>query len=231
MDFLVNDIVDDETIRASVSRLNEDIFSSLNDEQQTELTRAMHWYQTASLKDAVLDLGQQVPNLLIPLPDQTNSRLYDILRNGPAIFVFFRSDWCAYCNYHIDILRKALPAFQSACTRMFAVTPERNFSRSDWYRYNSAGFDVVVDSAMEIVNAFNVGYAVPDFVADFLNSVGIEPYDAEVEWRLPLTGAFIIDQGAKVAWRHVEQDYRYRATPQQLLDGLANLHNAKPLAS
>lgn len=41
--------------------------------------------------------GQQAPDFELPSTADRTVRLYDALEEGPAVIVFFRGPWCAFC--------------------------------------------------------------------------------------------------------------------------------------
>jgi peroxiredoxin len=43
---------------------------------------------------------------------------------GPVIIIFYRGEWCPYCNLELRAYQKALPQFQELGATLVAISPQ-----------------------------------------------------------------------------------------------------------
>ncbi|MGY8717211.1 MAG: redoxin domain-containing protein, partial [Verrucomicrobiia bacterium] len=51
-------------------------------------------------------------------------RLYDQLKSGPVVLVFFRGGWCPFCETYLRGLQRELLYFQELGAQLIAVSPQ-----------------------------------------------------------------------------------------------------------
>lgn len=182
--------------------------------------KMIDWFAQAPMSEGLIAIDAPVADIEIADSNGVSQPLSQWLESGPAIIIFFRSDWCDYCNYYIDLFHSSMPIFKASNTQFFAITPETEFATNDWRRFEEKGFHIVSDPDFNIINEFQIDVELPDFIVEFLQSVDISPSLIEERWKIPLTGVFIINEEQKVGWRLVSQDFRYRATPEDVLNAM-----------
>ena len=69
-------------------------------------------------------LGEEAPKIEA-IDNQGNVfSLAQKIEQGPVVVVFYRGEWCSYCNRHMAALEKALPEFKELRASVVAITPE-----------------------------------------------------------------------------------------------------------
>ncbi|MGA3354415.1 MAG: redoxin domain-containing protein, partial [Acidimicrobiales bacterium] len=56
-----------------------------------------------------LAIGDHAPNFTLPDALGQPVTLADLLAQGPVVVVFYRGEWCPYCNIQVRSLQEALP--------------------------------------------------------------------------------------------------------------------------
>jgi hypothetical protein len=74
--------------------------------------------------EQVLRVGDRFPDLALPNTEGELVAIAGLLRRGPLVATFFRSEWCPYCRVTLNALAAALPEFQMAGAGLVAITPE-----------------------------------------------------------------------------------------------------------
>ncbi len=136
----------------------------------------------------------------IVLPDQSGEpwALRDALRDGAVALVFYRGDWCAYCNGQLVALAEHHDALLEAGTRVVGVVvdpPERNAAMIAKLRLP---FPILSD---------------PD------GSVAIRPLDVwDEEGGHARPGIVLVAPDGTTAWHQVGRDLADRAMESELVD-------------
>ncbi len=73
--------------------------------------------------DQALRAGAEAPEFILPTADGAPLRLYDQLKSGPVVLVFFRGGWCPFCETYLRGLQRELLYFPG--TRRPANPPSR----------------------------------------------------------------------------------------------------------
>ena len=213
-------IEDKATAHQHTQSMYDNTVASLPSDIRDVYERMTRWFASAPMSEGMKNVDETVSDVVLTDSHGVSKPLSHWLEEGPAIFVFFRSDWCDFCSYYIDLFHRSMPIFKASKAQFFAITPETTFATNDWRRFEQKGFHIISDPNFEIIQEFHVDVALPQFIIDFLHSVDIDPPQLEQEWRIPLTGVFIVNEDQKVAWRLVSQDYRYRPSPNEVLNAI-----------
>ena len=71
-----------------------------------------------------LALGEQAPEFSLPDAVGRAVSLRERLSAGPVVLVFYRGEWCPYCNAYLRALQAALPDIASRGASLIAVSPQ-----------------------------------------------------------------------------------------------------------
>jgi len=107
-----------------------------------------------------------------------------------------------------------------------AVSPEKPELLKMTQEKTAASFTLLYDEDYQISEAFDVVFLSDENTLNIYNSrLGANLKDAHSDQsqRLPIPATFIIDQDRKVIWRHVNPDYKQRATTAEILKVLDRL--------
>lgn len=103
----------------------------------------------AIIDDGVLDnainVGDKAPNFSLKNASGEIVKLYDELKSGPVILVWYRGGWCPYCNLTLKRLQDELPKFKKYNASLIALTPELADSTLSTKEKNELSFEVLSD--------------------------------------------------------------------------------------
>lgn len=216
MDFL---LAEDETTK-SVSHLYDAIIDSLPDGMKASYEDMLNWYHSQPLDEKALPVGIEIENFVLKTSDENLIELYDLLANNTVIMTFYRGEWCQFCDYYFSSMQQSFKIFLEGGATLLSVSPQNPKTMLEWNQKQEQGFTLIYDNQHEIAKRFGLLYQVPDFAKDFLLALGADLNKYQGNWYLPLTATYIITQDRKIAWRDVAKDFRYRASPQAIHDGL-----------
>lgn len=216
MDFLV----DQKSVCSGADNLLDETLASLTPELASRYKKMVDWYKDTPFLNNAIGVDAHVDNFCLLDKNDAPAPLDQLLKEGPVVIVVFRGDWCGFCNYYMDLIQKSLGIFKDAGASFFAITPQTKFTRGDWLEISESDFHLVSDPNHEIIQKFGLVYDVPDCIKEVMLELGVDLEEINGNWQLPLTGAYIIGQDGRVAWRDLGKDFVYRTSPAEILAAL-----------
>ena len=149
-------------------------------------------------------------------------RLKDLLKKGKVVLIFYRGQWCPYCNKQLKKLEDSLQLIKDKGATLIAVTPEKQESISATIEKTTATYSILFDDGLKIMKAYDVAFEVPENTLTRYRNTGIdiEANNGINGKYLPVPAVYIIDKESNIIFRFFEPDYRKRPSVQQILDNL-----------
>ena len=170
-----------------------------------------------------LAIGDQAREFSLPDAVGRTISLRERLSAGPVVLVFYRGEWCRYCNTHLRALQAALPEITARGAFLIAVSPQSPDHSLSITEKAQLGFDVLSDVDQAVIRAFKVQFTVPADLQDLHVNVfdnDLQDHNADRSWHLPVPATFVIDRGGVVRAAHVSADYRTRMEPADIVAAL-----------
>lgn len=184
--------------------------------------------RATGIESQALQIGAQVPALT--LPDALNQpvSLSSLWQRGPLVLIFYRGGWCPYCNLELRAWQQQLSELRRLGAQLVAVSPQTPDNSLSTAEKNELAFPVLSDSALEAATAFGVAFEMPPELIELYSRVGndLPVLNGNGRWVLPVPATYVIDRNGRVAFAHVEADYRERAEPGTVLAAVAELQSA-----
>ena len=148
-----------------------------------------------------------------------------LLAAGPVELVFYRGNWCPYCNVQLRAYNQVLADFKAFGATLVAISPQTPDFTSLTAEEKELRFPVLSDLGNTVARQYGLAYPVGDAVYHTLHGVGIDlaAFNGDDSGELPLTGTFVIARDGRIAWAAVGADFKQRPDPAALLDALAKL--------
>ena len=149
-------------------------------------------------------------------------RLKDLLKKGKVVLVFYRGQWCPYCNRQLSRLEDSLQLILDKGARLVAVTPEKPESISKTIEKTKAHYPIIFDKDLKIMKAFDVAFELPENTLNRYMSSGLDVIsnNGTNGKYLPVPAVFIINQQMDIIYRFFDADYKKRPSVQELLSHL-----------
>ena len=179
----------------------------------------------AGLAQRSLRAGQSAPDFTLPDAAGQPVSLAALLAAGPVVLVFYRGNWCPYCNVQLRAYNQTLAQFKAFNATLVAVSPQTPDLTNLTAEEKELHFPVLSDLGNTVAKQFGLAYQVGDAVYHTLHGVGIDlaTFNGDDSGELPLTGTFVIAQDGTIAWAATEANFKQRPDPAVLLDALAKL--------
>ena len=151
-------------------------------------------------------------------------RLKDLLKDGKkVVLVFYRGNWCPYCNRHLKRLEDSLQLIKDKNAELIAITPEKPDGIEKTVEKTKAEYSILYDEGLKIMKAYEVEFVVPEnTITRYRNSgIDLEKINNGKDWNyLPVPAVYIIDKEANITYRFFNQDYKKRPSVEEILKNL-----------
>ncbi len=171
---------------------------------------------------AGLQAGDKAPVFNTRSYDGKPVQLEQLLSKGPVVLLFYRGQWCPFCNKQLKHLQDSLPQLMAKGAQVVAVTPETPANVQKTIEKTSAGFTIIADSALQVMKSYDVAFTVDDKTVEKYKSYGID-FDAANGRNgkvLPVPAVYIISREGVITYRYFDTDYRKRPSVKELLEHL-----------
>lgn len=178
--------------------------------------------QTQTVYPEGLKVGDAAP--MFAAKDQ-NGKTVDIkqaLKNGPVVMLFYRGQWCPFCNKQLSHFADSLPMLTAKGVSILAVTPETADNVKKTIVKTKSSFPVLEDVGMLIMKQYKVNFAVDENTIAKYKGYGIDFDKANGSngANLPVPATYIIGKDGIIKYVFFNVDYRKRASVQDILNNL-----------
>ena len=173
-----------------------------------------------------LTVGDHAPNFTLPDAFGHPVTLADLLARGPVVVVFYRGEWCPYCNTQLRGLQAALPRFRELGASLVAISPQVADHSLSLTEKHELAFSVLSDLDQEVIRAYKVQFTLAGDLEDLqVNVFQNDPrnQNADHSRSLPVPATFVIDRDGIVRAAFVSADWRVRAEPADIETALVSL--------
>jgi peroxiredoxin len=181
---------------------------------------------------AAVDYSARAPKVGDRAPDFTlrdqlgrQVSLAGELEQGPVVLIFYRGEWCPYCNLMLRTYGLGAADFSERGARLVAVSPQTPDNSLSMAEKHSLEFPVLSDEGGEVIGTYGLKYDVDGQSRELLESAGIDvaAFNGEGGWILPAPAVFVIDREGIVRFAGVNGDYTQRVEPDEALAALDSL--------
>ncbi|HZI00320.1 MAG TPA: peroxiredoxin-like family protein [Flavisolibacter sp.] len=178
-------------------------------------------FVTAQDKPEGLFINSKAPDFKGKDQNGNDVSLKELRKKGPVVIVFYRGNWCPYCNKELQRIQDSLSLFTAKGAQVIAITPEMGDGISKTVEKTGATFPVLYDHDMKIAKGYGVAFEVDEKTATRYKSFGNDllaingqkgkPY-------LPVPAVYIVNRDGSITFRYFESDYRKRPWVKELLE-------------
>lgn len=144
--------------------------------------------------------------------------LESALKKGDVVLMFYRGQWCPYCNKQMSQMNDSLSAITGKGATVVAISPEIQENVVKTVEKTKASFPIISDVKMKIMKDYQVNFAVPQTTIDRYKTFGIDFNVANGEngTNLPVPATYIIGKNGKIKYVFFNPDYRKRASVKEI---------------
>lgn len=148
--------------------------------------------------------------------------LTEELKKGSVVLVFYRGQWCPYCNKHLKKLEDSLSLITAKGASLITVTPEKPENISKTIEKTKASYSILFDDGLKIMKSYDVAFAVDEKTVEKYKGYGIDFTQANGTngASLPVPALYIIGKDGKISYRYFDVNYSKRASVAEILTHL-----------
>ena len=149
--------------------------------------------------------------------------LKELRKKGPVVVVFYRGNWCPYCNKELKRMQDSLQLLTDKGAQIVAISPEQSEGISKTIEKTGATFSILHDEDMKIAKGYGVAYQVDEKTQQRQKNFGNDllAINGQKERAyLPVPAVYIVNRDGSVTFRFFEEDYRRRGFVKVLLKNL-----------
>lgn len=166
-------------------------------------------------------VGDQVAEFTLPGADGTPTSLGELVAAGPAVLVFYRGQWCPYCNLTLRTYQQeVLPELAGLGATLAAVTPQRPDGSVP---AGELDFPVLSDVGSTVARGLGLSYPVSAPVRDAMTALGTDLEEVNGAWELVHPAVVVVDRDRVIRYIDVRTDYTKRTEPAEILKAVKSL--------
>ena len=148
--------------------------------------------------------------------------LKEALQKGPVVMLFYRGQWCPYCNKQMSRFSDSLSMLTAKGASVLAIAAETAENVKKTIEKTKSTFPVVEDQGLAIMKMYKVNFAVDEKTIIKYKGYGIDFDKANGAngANLPVPATYIIGKDGKVKYVFFNTDYRKRASVIDILNNL-----------
>jgi peroxiredoxin len=178
--------------------------------------------QSETIYPEGLKVGDTAPEFTAKDQDGKTVNLKDALKKGPVIMLFYRGQWCPYCNKQLSHFSDSLSMITAKGATLLAITPETAENVKKTIEKTKTNFPVLEDEGLVIMKSYKVNFAVDEKTISRYKGYGLDFDKANGSngANLPVPATYIIGTDGKIKYAFFNTDYKKRASVKDILDNL-----------
>lgn len=191
-------------------------------EAQTIMKDAIKELENNSLGKKAHKKGQELPAISLPNAQGDIVHIQEILKTNKVVIAFYRGGWCPYCNLELKALQEKLPEIEAKGAKLIAITPESPDQSLSTKEKNELSFEILTDANNEVARSLGLVYKLPTNLVSLYETFGIdlEKSNGVTSNELPIAASYIVDQNGIITYDFIEEDYKLRAEPSEIVSAL-----------
>lgn len=193
------------------------LFSTWVNANDTPVTRVIA--DNANNVKPVLN-GQMIPDVTIYDVNDKGYSLKELVKEKPAILVFYRGGWCPYCSSQLGRLKESESELIELGYQLIAISPDSPERLQNARLKSDFKAKIMSDKVFDATEQFGVGYFLEDKVANiYRNKLGVEFVNINGESRvaLPVPAIYIVGTDGLVHFNYVNPNYKVRLDEELLI--------------
>jgi peroxiredoxin len=167
-----------------------------------------------------LSINQQAPDFSSTDQYGKTISLSNELRKGAVVLVFYRGQWCPYCNKALKQLEDSLSFIKEKGAAVITITPEKPAYISKTIAKTKASYSILHDEGLAIMKKYDVAFPVDEKTIEAYKKYGIHFNEVNGDANganLPVPAVYVINKQGKIVYRYFDKDYRKRSSISDIL--------------
>lgn len=174
---------------------------------------------TTSNSPEGLNVNENAPNFRATDQNGKTVILNDLLKKGSVVIVFYRGEWCPYCNKQLMELEDSMSLISNKGASIIAVSPEKQENIAKTIQKTKASYSVLSDDSLKIMSAYKVAFELDAKTTEKYKNWGInlQEMNGSNGNHLPVPAVYIINKEGKITYRYFDINYKKRVSVSEIL--------------
>ncbi|WP_410615271.1 peroxiredoxin-like family protein [Amycolatopsis sp. lyj-109] len=165
------------------------------------------------------EVGAKIEDFELPGADGVPTKLGELIADGPAVLVFYRGQWCPYCNLTLRTYQQELlPDLAKLGATLVAISPQRPDGALP-----DLAFPVLSDVGSTVARGLGLSYPVSGPVRDAMETLGTDLEEVNGTWELVHPAVVVVDRDRVLRFVDVHPDFVTRTEPAEILAAVKSL--------
>jgi peroxiredoxin len=164
------------------------------------------------------EVGDKIEDFELPGADGTPAKLAELVAQGPAVLVFYRGQWCPYCNLTLRTYQQeVVPELGKYGATLAAISPQRPDGSLP---VEDLEFPVLSDAGSTVARGLGLSYPVSAPVREAMQTLGTDLEEVNGTWELVHPAVLVVDRDRVLRFVDVHPDFVTRTEPAKILEAL-----------
>ncbi|MGK3200477.1 peroxiredoxin-like family protein [Amycolatopsis sp. MEPSY49] len=203
------------TLETALTGLNDQLRNAL----PPEIAEVLDADRRRAAGTKFAEVGAEIEDFELPGADGTPTKLAELVAEGPAVLVFYRGQWCPYCNLTLRTYqRELLPELKPLGASLVAISPQRPDGPLP-----DLEFPVLSDAGSTVARRLGLSYPVSAPVREAMQTLGTDLEQVNGTWELVHPAVLVVDQARVLRFVDVHPDFVTRTEPAEILEAVKSL--------
>jgi peroxiredoxin len=173
-----------------------------------------------------LEVGAKAPDFTLEDATGKTVTLTEKLANGPVILVFYRGEWCPFCNLQLNAYQSIIEDIKDSGAELIAISPQTPDHSLTMKEKNELSFSVLSDVGNKVAESYNLKFSMPEYFRDIHKGLGVnlDEFNGNTSWELPVPATYVINKEGIIVAGVSDPDYRTRMEPTEVLNVIRSLN-------
>ena len=167
------------------------------------------WYSRIDRSGAKIKVGEVLPDFTLYSSKNGAEVSSSILRQQPALLLFFRGNWCPLCMAQIKEIAASYQELDKRGVKVFLVSPQSEKQSQNLAKQFNAPMEFLVDKKLQAAQQLGL-------VHENGTPMGMMGYKSDTV----MPTAILTDDKGQVIFADLTDNYRVRPEPQTFIDML-----------
>lgn len=168
-------------------------------------------------------LGDKAPDFQLPNATKKIVRRDALLEKGKIVLVFYRGNWCPYCNLQLSIYQKLVDEFKASGATLVAISPQTPDQSLSMQEKHNLAFEVLSDIGNKVARQYTTIFKFGEEPLTTMAELGYDfsSFYGDDSKEIPIPAVFVINEKGIITFAKSEGgDYRNRVEPEEILKAL-----------
>ncbi|HEY0042669.1 MAG TPA: peroxiredoxin-like family protein [Flavisolibacter sp.] len=166
-----------------------------------------------------LFINSKAPDFKLKDQSGVEVSLKELRKKGQTVLIFYRGNWCPYCNKQLKGLQDSLQLITEKGAQLIAITPETKGGIDSTVAKTGAIFPILYDEEGKLAAAYQVSFKVDEKTVNRYKMAGIDLLKTNNQKAavLPVPAVYIINKEGTITYRYFDDNYRRRVSVKEIL--------------